>query len=124
MINSLPEFLKTIEEEGNRVVFKSVLDWVSGEFPQLALVFKWNQPMFTDHGTFIIGFSASKKHMAIAPERACMIKFESELARRQINCSKELMRFDWGKAIDFELLKQMIGFNMEDKANCEGFWRK
>ena len=24
--------------------------------------------MFTDHGTYIIGFSVSKKHLAVAPE--------------------------------------------------------
>jgi uncharacterized protein YdhG (YjbR/CyaY superfamily) len=29
---------------------------------------KWNQPMFSDHGTFIIGFSIAKEHIAVAPE--------------------------------------------------------
>ena len=29
--------------------------------------------MFTHHGTYIIGFSAASKHMAMAPERATAI---------------------------------------------------
>ncbi|MCQ4950818.1 hypothetical protein NE646_14380, partial [Bittarella massiliensis] len=39
-------------------------------FPDLTPKIAWNQPMFTDHGTFIIGFSAAKAHLAVAPERA------------------------------------------------------
>lgn len=124
MITSLNAFLETIAPEENKTAFKDLLDWVSGEFQQLKLEFKWNQPMFTDHGTFIIGFSAAKNHIAAAPERACMVRFEKELKERHIDCTKELMRLSWGKPIDFDLLKMMIVFNMEDKADCEGFWRK
>ena len=38
------------------------------KFPQLKEENKWNQPMFNDHGTFIIGFSIAKGHIAVAPE--------------------------------------------------------
>lgn len=38
--------------------------------------------MFTHHGTYIIGFSAASKHMAMAPERATMIHFESLMRER------------------------------------------
>ena len=33
--------------------------------------------MFTHHGTYIIGFSAASKHMAMAPEHATIICFEA-----------------------------------------------
>ena len=123
-METLNQFLNTIPEEKNQEIFEGLISWVKTEFPQLELVFKWNQPMFTDHGTFIIGFSASKKHLAVAPERACMLFFESELINRKIDCTKELMRFFWDKPIDFELLKMMIEYNIADKAECDGFWRK
>ena len=123
-METLDQFLETIPEEKNRVIFEEVIDWVKTVFPQLELVFKWNQPMYTDHGTFIIGFSASKKHMAVAPEHACMVFFESELAQRKIDRTKELMRFFWDKPIDFELLKMMIEYNIAEKVDCESFWRK
>ncbi|MGC2952001.1 iron chaperone, partial [Enterococcus faecium] len=38
--------------------------------PQLDTTVKWNQPMFTDHGTYIIAFSFAKNHFSIAPEKA------------------------------------------------------
>ena len=41
-----------------------------------------SQPMLTHHGTHIIEFSAASKHMAMAPERATMIHFESLIRER------------------------------------------
>jgi hypothetical protein len=38
--------------------------------------------MLTHHGTYIIEFSAASKHMAMAPERATMIHFESLIRER------------------------------------------
>lgn len=33
---------------------------ITETYPQLDTTVKWNQPMFTDHGTFIIAFSFAK----------------------------------------------------------------
>ncbi|MEX1307444.1 MAG: iron chaperone [Eubacteriales bacterium] len=118
------DFLMALTDENHRKRAKDVLDWVSETFPMLKPVIKWNQPMFTDHGTFIIGFSASKQHLAVSPEQAGMEKFSSELKERGIDRTKMLIRFPWDKPIDFDLLKSMIEFNIMDKADCDGFWRK
>ena len=59
-----------------------VLNWVAERYPELELRIAWNQPMFTHHGTYIIGFSAASKHMAMAPERATMIRFEPVMRER------------------------------------------
>lgn len=32
-----------------------VLDWVAEHYPELELRIAWNQPLFTHHGTYIIG---------------------------------------------------------------------
>ena len=53
-------FLDGIDEPEKRDRMEDILNYIKGEFPQLEEVFKWNQPMFTDHGTFIIGFSIAK----------------------------------------------------------------
>ena len=37
--------------------------------------------MFTDHGTFIIGFSIAKHHLAVAPERVVIQHFLMKLYR-------------------------------------------
>lgn len=43
------------------------------ELLEVAPHIAWNQPMFTHHGTYIIGFSAASKHIATPPDRATMI---------------------------------------------------
>ena len=35
--------------------------------------------MFTDHETFIIGFSVAKQHMSVAPEKAGIRQFSNEI---------------------------------------------
>lgn len=45
-------------EHKQRVI--EVLNHVSETFPQLQKRVAWSQPMFTDHGTFIIAFSLAK----------------------------------------------------------------
>lgn len=34
---------------------EEVLGWVTKKFPNLKPKISWNQPILTDHGTFIIG---------------------------------------------------------------------
>ena len=68
-IKTLDEFLSTIPDADNR---ERMIDVVL-TYPELELCVAWNQPMFTHHGTYIIGFSAASKHMAMAPEHATII---------------------------------------------------
>lgn len=98
--------------------------WIDREFPQLEKKIGWNQPMYTDHGTYIIGFSASKKHLAVAPERAGLRQFEKEIEEAQYTTTKEIFRIKWTQPVDYDLLKSMIQFNIEDKADYTTFWRK
>ena len=69
-----------------------VLDWVSCKIPELELRIAWNQPMFTHHGTYIIGFSAASKHMATAHKRATMIRFEAAMRERGTDFGKVFAR--------------------------------
>jgi uncharacterized protein YdhG (YjbR/CyaY superfamily) len=80
--------------------------------------------MFTDHGTFIIGFSVAKHHMAVAPERAGILRFSDEIVQAGYDHTNELVRLPWDRPVDFSLLEKMIEFNMMDKADCSTFWRK
>lgn len=66
-METFKEFLSKIENEENRNKLASILDFIQNRFSQLKQEIKWNQPMFIDHGTFIIAFSVSKEHIAISP---------------------------------------------------------
>jgi len=118
------DYLSTIENLEHRTRVEEVLSWIMHRFPQLVPKIAWNQPMFTDHNTFIIGFSVARQHMAVAPERAGILKFSEDIIVSGYDHSNELMRIRWDKDIDLILLEKMIEFNIHDKANCMSFWRK
>lgn len=117
------DFLGQIENPEHRARVAEVLDWVSRNYPDMEHKIGWNQPMFTDHGTFIIGFSVSKNHMAVSPEQAGIAHFSEEIIKAGYEHSNNLMRFPWDKPIDFDLLQRMIDFNIAEKADIKTFWR-
>jgi uncharacterized protein YdhG (YjbR/CyaY superfamily) len=118
------EFLSAIEDPQQRARTEEALSWVLKRFPQLVPRIAWNQPMFTDHGTFIIGFSVAKHHLAVSPEKAGIDHFSDEIRQAGYEHSKMLMRLPWDRPVDFSLLEKMIEFNIADKAGSKLFWRK
>jgi len=124
MIQDFEEFVDKIENPDHQARMRHVLEWVQAEFPQLEQRYAWNQPMFTDHGTFIIGFSVAKPHMAFAPEGVVMEHFAAEIAADKYNPGKRFGRIKWTQDVDYDLLHQIIAFNIADKADCTTFWRK
>lgn len=80
--------------------------------------------MFTDHGTFIIGFSVAKNHLAAALEQPAIQYFSGQIRESGYEHSKELIRIKWSDPVNFSLLRRIIEFNIAEKAHCTGFWRK
>lgn len=117
------EFLQGIDDQYHRDRSAEVLAWTAKQYPSLEPAVKWNQPMFTDHGTYIIGFSVAKKHMSIAPEQVAMLRFEKGIEQAGYEHTKELFRIKWKDPVDYDLLEKMIEFNISDKADCMTFWR-
>lgn len=117
------EFLGRIDDPQHRARTEEMLAWITKKFPNLAPKMAWNQPMFTDHGTFIIGLSVAKHHLAVAPEQAGIHQFVDEIVQAGYDHTKELVRIKWDHPVDFSLLEKMIEFNIRDKANCTTFWR-
>ncbi|GGD70618.1 iron chaperone [Paenibacillus nasutitermitis] len=118
------EYLSRIANPQHRARTEEVLDWVMMKFPNLMPKIAWNQPMFTDHDTYILGFSVAKDHMAVAPESAGIIHFSDEIVKAGYAHTKQLVRIPWNGPVDFSLLEKMIEFNIMDKADCSTFWRK
>ena len=92
-------------------------------YPELELRIAWNQPMFTHHGTYIIGFSAASKHMTVAPERTTMIRFEQVMRERGTDFGTMLTHQPWTKPFDYELLDAFIQHQLEEKQDITSFWR-
>lgn len=122
-IKTLDEYLETIPNNDNRARMVDVLVWVGLTYPELKLRIAWNQPMFTHHGTYIIGFSAASKHMAMAPERATMIRFEQVMRERGTDFGKMFARQPWDTPFDYELLDAFIQHQLAEKQDITSFWR-
>ena len=118
------EYLSRIENETHRVRMREVLEWTKTSFPGLEPKIAWNQPVFTDHGTFIIGFSAAKQHFSVAPEPAAIRKFSREIQASGYSQGTNLFRIRWEEPVDYALLERIIEYNRQDKADCSAFWRK
>ena len=118
------EYLSLIVDPQQRVRTEEIFTWINEEFPTLIPKIAWNQPMFTDHDTFIIGFSIAKQHLAIAPERAGIIHFSDEILQAGFEHTNQLVKFRWDSPVDFELLRKIIEFNITEKKDCTTFWRK
>ena len=122
-IKTLDEYVATIHDDDNRARMVDVLVWVGLTYPALELRIAGNQPMFTHHGTYIIGFSAASTHMAMAPERATMIRFEQVMRERGTDFGTMLAHQPWNKPFDYELLDAFIQHQLAEKQDVTSFWR-
>lgn len=117
------EYLENIDHQDHRDRAEEILVWVMERFPNLEPVIKWNTPMFTDHGTFIIGIDHAKHHMSFAPEEVAMTHFAEDIKESGYSATKGLFRIKWTQPVDYELLEKIIAFNIQDKAEYTMFWR-
>lgn len=58
-METLADYLAQAKAPQRRVRMAEVLEWAERTFSGLEPRVAWNQPVFTDHGTFIIGISVS-----------------------------------------------------------------
>src|SRR5690554_6558984 len=116
-------FLNSIDSITHKAKTKEVLDWIEKTYPNLDLAIKWNQPMFTHKNTYIIGFSVAKKHLACSPEQKTIDIFKDQLTSKGYHPTSMIFRIGWDQDIDYQLLKEMIDYNIKDKKDYERFWR-
>lgn len=115
-------YLAAIDDPDKRARMEGILSFIKHSFPRLKTEIRWNQPMFTDHETFIIGFSIAKGHIAVAPEEAAMQVFEKEIEQAGYSQTKMLFRIKWTDEVDYNLLRKIAAYNIEDKKGMTKFW--
>ena len=116
------DYLQRIADEKPRERMRNLLLHVQRTFPELKPVIKWNQPMFTDHGTFIIGFSIAKKHIALAPEYVALEAFRDDFLASGYKLTKMLVQIPHTNYVDEALIDLVIAFNINYKKDRDGFW--
>lgn len=123
-MDTLQEYLETIPNDDHRTKLGHIIQWVSDTFPELKVEIKWNQPLMTHNGTFIIGFSASSKHFSIAPEPQVLDEFRDKLTEARYSHSKALFRILWKQDFNYPLLEEIIERSIEYKKDSKTFWAK
>lgn len=123
-METFADYLLTIDNENHRARLETVFAWIKDRFPEMETRIAWNQPMFTDHGTFIIGFSTSKQHFSVAPESKAIAAFASQIEKSGYSHGSHIFRIRWTDEVDYPLLERIIQYNRTDKADCTTFWRK
>lgn len=116
------DYLANIENEAHRRRMESILAHICMAFPELKPIVKWNQPMFLDHGTFIIAFSISKKHISLAPEHVALEKFADEFKQSGYSLTKMLVQIPHSEAVNYALINDVIAFNIDYKKDWDKFW--
>ena len=122
-MSDFKSFLDTIHNINQRQKLEDILVNIKTKFKDLKEEVKWNQPMFTYNGTFILGFSVSKEHIAVAPEAITIIKFKDELEKEGYKTSNQLFRIRWKDKVNYELIYEIIDYNIESKRGMKTFWR-
>jgi len=123
-MDAFNEFYEKIGDPIAAIRMKEVSDWVSEKYPHFETKIAWNQPMFTDHGTFIIAFGYHKNYMTVAPEKVVVDLFSDEIKAAGYTHTKMLIKFDWERPFNYELLSKIIEYNIVDKKDWTLFWRK
>jgi len=122
-METFAEYLETMDNPDQKDKMEKILNWVKENYPELDTRIAWNQPMFTDHGTYIIGFSYSKNHIAMSPEVKPIKEFQSLIEETTSSHTDNIIRITWEDPIPYELIKTLIDYNIEDKAEHTNFWR-
>ncbi len=78
-MNDFQLFLDSINEQSKRERMEDIFKHIKRKFPKLKTEIKWNQPMFIDHGIYIIVFSIPKNHIAVALESEVIALFEKDI---------------------------------------------
>lgn len=123
-MKDINEFFSSINEPEHRERLEELFEWTMKTYPQFSVVVKWNQPMFTDHGTFIIAYSTSKKHLSIAPETVTIATFKDDIEQSGYQHTDNIIKIPWEQPIDYSLLKKIIDFNVQEKIDYTKFWRE
>ena len=123
-MQTFEEFCAKIENTEHRQRFEALLEKIHNTFPQLKLEMKWNKPMFILNNKFIIGFYVSKNHLSVIPEVSTLEHFKPEIkvANYDISDAERLIIIKWADDINFQLISEIIEYNIKIKENSKTFW--
>lgn len=122
-MNEFNDFLANLNNDNQRNKLIDVFDWIDMTFLKLEKRISYGQPTYTDHGTFIISFAAFKHYIYINSEMVVVDAFETLIKNLGYELGKGIIKVKNDLQIDFELLRRIINKQVEEKKDCQKFWR-
>ncbi len=105
---SLDDYFASLEVQ-KASTLREVIDFILSEFPHLECKMAWNVPQIHLHGKYILGVSALKSHLALAPWSSRVIEdFRDRLETNGYVVRKNLFQIPIDWEIDTELLKDLV----------------
>lgn len=123
MNDNIIAYLNKIEDKDKRIKVSEILNHILNKFTSLKLEYKYNQPMFVDHGTFILALSVATNHISIAPEMKTMKLFKDKIDKSNYSQTERLFRIKFSDEINYDLIDEIVAYNIDDKALYNKFWR-
>lgn len=123
-MKTFEDYLSTITEDEQQQITRDVLNWVSLNYPDMTHRIAWSCPAFVAHGTHIISFKQTKKHLAVSIEGTAVRHFAQRFDQSGLSYGKMNVNFPWHEPIPWTLLTDIIDFNLEDKKDLTNYWRK
>lgn len=102
------DYLKVVKEDIDRDKITPIFNCIYERQPKLETAIKWNQQMFINHGTLIIGYSSAKQHFSITPEATGMKQFSTQIKPAGYSLTANLHRILWTQEVDYKLLRKKI----------------
>lgn len=121
-MKSINEYYESMPNKDKRDRLKEMINWTLKTFPYLSLEIKWNQPMFIDHGTFVMAYSFAKNHLSVSPEKVILDRHLKAIKKAGYKHTKMLFHIRYDQAVDYDLLKMLIEETIEEKKDYDKFW--
>ncbi len=110
--SSVDELLDSLEPE-HADLTRRIFGAITKKYPKLEAVVAWNQPMLKSDADYVIGVSASKKHLTIGPWGNDVIAvFAKDLAGLETNKKTIKVPIDW--EVDGELLCRLVQYRVDE----------
>lgn len=123
-MNIFDDYLASLSDPQAKCLTEEILIWVTEHYPDLEKLITWSSPTFVAHGTHIISFKATKKHLAVTLEGPTIRHFSERFTQLGLKFGTMNVNFPWNLPLNTELLTDLIEFNLNDKKDLTSFWRK
>lgn len=110
--SSVDELIASLPTDHQKVITE-IFAVILKKFPQLELVVAWNQPMLKSGKDYVMGVSASKNHITIAPWGDNVIAVFSE-ALSGFTVNKKTFQVTLTEKLNPKLLHQLVQYRLDE----------